>query len=97
VTESSQRQEAAKVGRDHDGAARDPVGDEPGDRGEQEEREEAQRAEHADLERSPVEKDDREGRQREQRDLVAEVADGLPEPQAVEIGMPTECHVDALF
>ena len=75
-----------EVGDDHQAAPpRDAIQPDAGRQREQEVRQEPDRREQAHLRRVGVENEDGDDRQREERDLVAEDGDRLPEPEVPEV------------
>ncbi len=82
-----QRQAAPDVGRDDDRQLRQAVDQHAGEQAEERERQRFQRGEDAHFERRGVQHQRRGERQREERDLAAEVRDRERAPQFHEVGI----------
>ena len=86
----SERERAPDVRHHEDRPARQPVDPDAGRQAEEQERKEVDRSERRDLERRRVQRQDGDERQRDARDLRAELTDALSRPQLQKVGMPPQ-------
>src|SRR5439155_2023051 len=89
----SERERAPEVRHHEDRPARQPVDPDPGRQAEEQERKEVDRSKRRDLERRRVQRQDGDERQRDARDLRAELTDALSRPELQKIGMPPQAAV----
>ena len=79
-----------EVRDDEDRSAAQAVDPDAGRQCKQQKRQELDRAEHRDLERARIEHEDGGERQRQRRNLRADLADRLPGPQLQEVAVTPE-------
>src|SRR4029077_6320093 len=85
-----QRDRSSGIGDDHQRPASSPVGEDAGEEREDQEGKPLRPHQQPDDQRARVELQDRERGQREDGDLAADDADGLPRPELQEVGVTPE-------